>query len=160
MDTHTTLQRNHNMYEPINIYDFDLLNIKDLNNKLFCTFTTLENLDGLIGSITARYSIMYNKIFVLFIKSNNEYVCTYNIDQVNAADLPSNTILVHRKKDTNTLYTINALNELIKKLNGGVVDTKFPINWQHYKNAILLTQNNELKQLNTKIYKIVELGVN
>jgi len=148
------------MYEPTNIYDFDLLNIKDLNNKLFCTFTTLENLDGLIGSITARYSIMYNKIFVLFIKSNNEYVCTYNIDQVNAADLPSNTILVHRKKDTNTLYTINALNELIKKLNGGVVDTKFPINWQHYKNAILLTQNNELKQLNTKIYKIVELGVN
>ena len=96
----------------------------------------------------------------MFIKSNNEYVCTYNIDQVNAADLPSNTILVHRKKDTNTLYTINALNELIKKLNGGVVDTKFPINWQHYKNAILLTQNNELKQLNTKIYKIVELGVN
>lgn len=160
MDTHTTLQRNHNMYEPTNIYDFDLLNIKDLNNKLFCTFTTLENLDGLIGSITARYSIMYNKIFVLFIKSNNEYVCTYNIDQVNAADLPSNTILVHRKKDTNTLYTINALNELIKKLNSGVVDTKFPINWQHYKNAILLTQNNELKQLNTKIYKIVELGVN
>lgn len=160
MDTHTTLQRNHNMYESTNIYDFDLLNIKDLNNKLFCTFTTLENLDGLIGSITARYSIMYNKIFVLFIKSNNEYVCTYNIDQVNAADLPSNTILVHRKKDTNTLYTINALNELIKKLNGGVVDTKFVINWQHYKNAILLTQNNELKQLNTKIYKIVELGVN
>ena len=160
METHTTLQKNHNMYEPISIYDFDLLNIKDLNNKLFCTFTTLENLDGLIGSITARYSIMYNKIFVLFIKSNNEYVCTYNIDQVNAADLPSNTILVHRKKDTNTLYTINALNELIKKLNGGVVDTKFPINWQHYKNAILLTQNNELKQLNTKIYKIVELGVN
>ena len=142
------------------MYDLNIDNIKDLNNKLFCTFTTLENLDGLIGSITARYSIMYNKIFVLFIKSNNEYVCTYNIDQVNAADLPSNTILVHRKKDTNTLYTINALNELIKKLNGGVVDTKFPINWQHYKNAILLTQNNELKQLNTKIYKIVELGVN
>ena len=160
METHTTLQKNHNMYEPISIYDFDLLNSKDLNNKLFCTFTTLENLDSLIHNITARYSIMYDKIFVLFIKSNNEYVCTYNIDQVNASDLPSNTILVHRKKDTNTLYTINALNELIKKLNGGVVDTKFPINWQHYKNAILLTQNNELKQLNTKIYKIVELGVN
>ena len=28
--------------------------------------------------------------------------------------LPENTILVHRKKETNTLYTINALNELIK----------------------------------------------
>ena len=64
---------------------------------------------------------------------------------------------VHRKKESNTLYSINALNELIKSLNGGVVDTRFPIEWKHYKNTILLTQHNELKQLRTKIYKIVEL---
>ena len=106
---------------------------------------------------------MYNKIFVLHIKSNNEYVCTYNIDQGNSSSsldqnqLPLNTIMVHRKKDTNTLYTINALNELIKKLNGGVVDTKFPIDWKHYKNCVLLTQHDELKQLNTKIHKIIEV---
>tara|TARA_R110000764_G_scaffold59984_2_gene129102 strand:- start:262 stop:564 length:303 start_codon:yes stop_codon:yes gene_type:complete len=100
---------------------------------------------------------MYNKIFVLYIKSNNEYVCTYNIDQGNISEIPSNTILVHRKKDSNTLYTINALNELIKNLNGGVVNTKFPIEWQHYKNTILLTQHDELKQLKTKIYKIIEV---
>ena len=84
-------------------------------------------------------------------------MCTYNIDQGNVSKLPENTILVHRKKETNTLYTINALNELIKKLNGGVVDTKFPITWEHYKNSIFLTQHDELKQLKTKIYKIIEL---
>ena len=100
---------------------------------------------------------MYNKLFVLHVNSNDEYVCTYNIDQGNVSKLPENTILVHRKKETNTLYTINALNELIKKLNGGVVDTKFPITWEHYKNSILLTQHDELKQLKTKIYKIIEL---
>ena len=100
---------------------------------------------------------MYNKIFVLNVKSNGEYVCTYNIDQGNVSDIPENTILVHRKKESNTLYTINALNELIKKLNGGVVDTRFPIEWQHYRNTILLTQHDELKQLKTKIYKIIEL---
>jgi hypothetical protein len=50
-----------------------------------------------------------------------------------------------------------ALNELIKRLNGGVVDTHFPVNWQHYRNCILLTQHNEIKQLNTKIFKIIEL---
>jgi len=135
----------------------DTLNIKDLNNKLFCTFTTLEDLDGLLERITTQYSILYNKIFVLQVKSNNEYVCTYNIEQGNVNSLPENTIMVHRKKDSNTLYTINALNELIKRLNGGVVDTKFPIQWQHYKNTILLTQHDELKQLKTKIYKIIEL---
>ena len=139
-------------------YDFENpLNIGDLNNKLFCTFTTLEGIDGLIKELTSRYSIMYNKMFVLYIKSNDEYVVTYNVDQGNVQDIPENTILVHRKKETNTLYTINALNELIKSLNGGVVDTKFPINWQHYKNCVLLTQHNELKQLNTKIHKIIEL---
>ena len=96
-------------------------------------------------------------MFVLHIKSNDEYVITYNVDQANVNNIPESTILVHRKKESNTLYTINALNELIKKLNNGVVDTKFPINWQHYRNCILLTQHNEIKQLNTKIHKIVEL---
>ena len=96
-------------------------------------------------------------MFALYIKSNDEYVLTYNVDQGNVSEIPKNTILVHRKKETNTLYTINALNELIKSLNGGVVDTKFPIDWQHYRNCILLTQHNELKQLNTKIHKIIEL---
>jgi hypothetical protein len=100
---------------------------------------------------------MYNKLFVLYIKSTNEYVITYNVDGPNISEIPLNTILVHRKKETNTLYTINALNELIKKLNGGVVDVAYKVNWQHYKNCILLTQNNEIKQLNTKIHSIIEL---
>jgi hypothetical protein len=138
-------------------HQFDTLNIKDLNNKLFCTFSSLEHLDELLTHITSSYIIMYSKIFVLHVKSNNEYVCTYNIEQGNVNDLPENTILVHRKKDSNTLYTINALNELIKGLNNGIVDTRYPINWQHYKNTILLTQHDELKQLRTKIYKIVEI---
>jgi hypothetical protein len=96
-------------------------------------------------------------MFALYIKSNNEYVITYNIDQCNVNDIPDNTILVHRKKDTNTLYTINALNELVKSLNGGVEDSKYPIEWDNHRNCILLTQNNMLKQLNTKIYKIFEV---
>ena len=156
MDQTMILQNSPSIYK-VN-YDFDSpYNISDLNNKLFCTFTTLEGLEGLVESLSSQYSIMYNKMFVLYIKSNEEYVLTYNVDQGNVTSIPENTILVHRKKETNTLYTINALNELIKSLNGGVVDTKFPINWQHYKNCILLTQHNELKQLNTKIHKIIEV---
>lgn len=157
METHMTLDKPSHMYKVDDFNEFSTLNISDLNNKLFCTFTTLEELDNLIDSITSKYKVMYNKIFVLHVKSNDEYVCTYNIDQGNVSDIPSNTILVHRKKESNTLYTINALNELIKRLNGGVVDTRFPIEWQHYRNTILLTQHDELKQLKTKIYKIIEL---
>lgn len=132
-------------------------NYIDLNNKLFCTFTTLDELDDLVSELQSRYTIMYNKMFVLHVKSNNEYVVTYNVDQGNVSSIPDNTILVHRKKDSNTLYTINALNELIKRLNGGVVDPRYRVNWQHYRNTILLTQQNELKELKTKIHTIIEL---
>jgi hypothetical protein len=157
MEQTMILDKEVNTYKVDDFQDFSTLNLHDLNNKLFCTFTTLEELDGLIKSITSSYDIMYNKLFVLHVKSNDEYVCTYNIDQGNVSDLPKNTILVHRKKDSNTLYTINALNELIKKLNNGIVDTKFPIDWKHYRNTILLTQHDELRQLKTKIHKIIEL---
>tara|TARA_B110000495_G_scaffold183723_1_gene180218 strand:+ start:86 stop:553 length:468 start_codon:yes stop_codon:yes gene_type:complete len=135
----------------------DIKSVGDLNNKLFCTFTNLDNLDRLLEDITSKYTIMYNKMFVLEIIGKDEYVVTYNVDQGNINSIPDNTILVHRKKESNTLYTINALNELIKKLNNGVVDTSFQVDWQHYKNCILLTQHNDLNQLNTKIYKIIDL---
>ena len=153
---YNTLEYPQHMY---NQYDFDTsLDFTSMvNNRLFCTFTPLVDLDSLVEFLSGRYDIMYKKMFVLHVKSNNEYVVTYNVDQGNVNDIPENTILVHRKKETNTLYTINALNELIKKLNNGVVDVKFPIDWQHYKNCIMLTQHNEIKQLNTKIYKIIDL---
>jgi len=141
-----------------NIYDWVDPNTIDMtNNRLFCTFTDSDGVDILIKSITSKYSIMYNKIFILQVKSNNDYAVTYNVEQGNLDNIPLNTILVHRKKDTNTLYTINALNELIKTLNGGKVDNKFPINWFEYKNSIILTQQGEIKELKTKIYKIIEI---
>jgi len=151
----TNLERPLNMYHMT--YDHNIQNLKDLNNKLFCTFTSLEGLDELIEDIQSKYTIIYNKLFVLEIVGKDEYVVTYNVEQANIGSIPENTILVHRKKESNTLYTINALNELIKKLNGGVVDTSYQVNWNHYNNCILLTQHNELNQLNTKIHKIVEV---
>jgi len=153
----TIFQNSINMYNAEYDVIKDIQNAGDLNNKLFCTFTDLEGLDALIEDIRSKYTIIYNKMFVLEIVGKDEYVVTYNVDQGNVQTIPENTILVHRKKESNTLYTINALNELIKKLNGGVVDTKYQVDWQHYRNCILLTQHNDLNQLNTKIHKIIEV---
>lgn len=151
MESITTFKMKYDIYGETN------LKAINLNNKLFCTFTQENLIEDIISDLSYKYTILYNKIFVLEVKDNNEYVITYNIDLTNLADIPLNTILVHRKKESNTLYTINALNELIKKLNGGVVDPKFKIDWLNYKNTILLTQQNELKLLRTKIHKIIEL---
>jgi hypothetical protein len=129
----------------------------NMNNKLFCTFSSQEELDNTLKNIRTRYQILFNKIFVLYIESTNEYVCTYNIDSFNIEGILPNTILLHRKKESNTLYTINALNDLIKSLNGGVLDTRFQINWNDYKNCILLTHSGVLRKLDTKIFKIINL---
>jgi len=138
-------------------YDFDQsFNFDDMNNKLFCTFTTEEELENTIQSIKDKYSIVFNKIFVLFSKSQDEYMCTYNVEDANVSTFLDNTILVHRKKESNTLYTINALNELIKELNEGELDTSFKVDWNDYKNCILLTKGAELKRINTKLHEIVE----
>ena len=153
----TTLEKPLNTYNTKYDVITNLQNLSDLNNKLFCTFTDLEGMDELIHNIQSKYSIIYNKMFVLEIVGKDEYVVTYNVEQANIDTIPDNTILVHRKKESNTLYTINALNELIKKLNGGVVDTNYKVDWQHYRNCVLLTQHNELSQLNTKIQRIIEL---
>ncbi len=153
----TILQNSTNMYNAEYDVITNIQNAGDLNNKLFCTFTDLDGLDALLEDIQSKYTIIYNKMFVLEIVGKDEYVVTYNVDQGNVQTIPENTILVHRKKESNTLYTINALNELIKKLNGGVVDTSYQVDWQHYKNCILLTQHNDLNQLNTKIHKIIDL---
>jgi hypothetical protein len=128
-----------------------------MNNKLFCTFTDINDLDDLTNSIINRYTILYNKVFILRILDKEEYVITYNVELENINSIPENTIMVHRKKESNTLYTINALNELIKVLNGGKIDISFKINWEEYRNSILLTQHNEFVKLNTKIHKILDI---
>ena len=139
-------------------YDIDPVNLnEDMSNKLFCTFATEETLESVLENIQERYKIIYNKIFVLYSKSLNEYICTYNVDFGNVGTFLENTILVHRKKESNTLYTINALNTLIKELNEGVLDTSYRINWSDFRNCVLLTKGSDLKRINTKLYKIIEL---
>lgn len=141
-------------------FDYDIEPIyfnEDMSNKLFCTFATEETLEDILEQIQQRYKIIYSKIFVLYSKSQDEYICTYNVDFGNINTFLDNTILVHRKKESNTLYTINALNTLIKELNGGVLDTNYRIKWEDFHNCILLTKGPELKRVNTKLFKIVDV---
>ena len=106
----------------------------DMKNKLLCSFTAQNRLLDTIAGITSRYAILYDKMFVLESPQTTEYIITYNIDTENSiSEIPENTILLHRKKESNTLYTINALNDLIKKLNGGVVDPSYRVNFNLWK---------------------------
>lgn len=138
--------------------EFIQLTQEQLKNKLFCTFSPKNKLEEVLETIKEEYVIMYGKIFVLESEDSDEFLCTYNIEvQSNSTRVLSNTILLHRKKETNTLYTINSLNLLIKSLNEGVLDTSFRIDWPDYRNTVLLTQGDDLRKLSTKIHKIVNI---
>ena len=131
-----------------------------IRTQLLCTFTTKDKLDEIVKSIQSTYDIAFKKIYVLQNEDNtNELICTYNVNFENSIDynaIPS-TISLHRKKHTNTLYTINALNECIKNLNNGVMNDKFIIPWENFKNMLMVTNSEGLNKINTRIFKIIKI---
>lgn len=130
-----------------------------MNSQLLCTFTTKEQLDIVISEIVSSYEIIFDKIYVLQNEEKvDELMCTYNVDSTNSVDYNAveNTISLHRKKFTNTLYTINGLNEVIASLNNGLMDSKFIVPWNDFKNTLLITNNEGLKRINTRIFKIIK----
>ena len=131
-----------------------------MKTQLLCTFTPRNRLDDILELIIECNDILYDKIYV-FQNGNdhNQLICTYNVeyeDDYVSENIP-NTISLHRKKQSNTLYTINALNEVIRELNNGVLDKRFPIPWEDYHNSLLLTNEAGLNKIPTRIYKIVNV---
>jgi hypothetical protein len=138
-----------------------------MSTQLLCTFCSTSSIEATLEQIKNTYDIAFGTIYVLenhvaqegVHNDNSELCCTYNVklgSPVNGK-IPEATISLHRKKATNTLYTINALNLLVAELNGGVVDKTFQINWDDYRNTILVTAHNRLKKINTKLHKIVRI---
>ena len=134
-----------------------------MKSQLLCTFTTKKDLDNTVKSIQDSYDIIFRKIYVLQNEDNvNELICTYNVDTQDGIDYNKveGTISLHRKKHSNTLYTINALNECIKNLNNGVMDNKFMVPWENFKNMLMVTNSEGLNKINTRIYKIEKVENN
>lgn len=130
-----------------------------MNTQLLCLFTTKESLDKSYDFIVDNYKLINPNIFVLENKLKpEETFVTFNVQKGDMA-IPSiwKTILVHRKKDTNTIYTINALNEVVKSKTGGQIDSSFIIDWTEFKNCILTTNQYGYKKINTVVYKTIKL---
>jgi hypothetical protein len=132
-----------------------------MKTQLLASFTAKEDLDKTIQKIKNAYTIAFGKIYVLQNENNvNELICTYNVDLEKGADYNDvkGTISLHRKKHSNTLYTINALNEVIANLNNGLVDSKFIVPWENFKNTLMVTNSDGLNKISTRIYKIIKIN--
>jgi hypothetical protein len=109
-----------------------------LKTQLLCTFAHRSDINIVSEYIQHNYEIPERRIFVFSNAevSDNLY-CTYNANET--ARRGQNTISIHRKKETNTLYTVNALNEVIRTVNNGVLDKTYQLDWSIYQNSFILT---------------------
>ncbi len=119
-----------------------------MKTQLLCTFAHQSDLNIITDYIQQSYTIPEHRIFVFSNSDRPEQLyCTYNAD---ASEMRGqNTISIHRKKETNTLYTVNALNAIIRRVNNGVLDKTYQVDWSMYRNSFILTDDDD--------YRVVEL---
>ena len=132
-----------------------------MKTQLLCTFTKRNKFQETVDIIIACNDVVFDKVYVL--QNENDYhqlICTYNVDLEKGADYNDvkGTISLHRKKHSNTLYTINALNEVIANLNNGLIDSKFIVPWENFKNTLMVTNSDGLNKIPTRIYKIIKIN--
>ena len=128
-----------------------------MRTQLLCTFAHRKDLDLIIDYISKSYTISEKRMFVFSnAEKSSELYVTYNVEPDDYKKTP-NTIMIHRKKETNTLYTVNALNAIIRKSNNGVLDKKFVINWQIYDNSLMLTDGDDVRHIHLDLHKRIDL---
>jgi hypothetical protein len=121
-----------------------------VKTQLLCTFAHKSDLNLVTDYIQSNYVIPEQRIFVFYNANDSDMLyCTYNISET--INRTSNTISIHRKKETNTLYTVNSLNAIIRRVNNGVLDKTFQIDWSRYQNSFILTDDGD-------DYRIIELA--
>lgn len=125
--------------------------------QLLCTFSNVKDFQNASGLIKKFYEVYNNRIFV-FCNTNNpkEIYLTYNVLNMkkNSSRFP-NTILIHRKKQTNTLYSLNALNTLIKEEHG-CLDSCFVLDWKLYENSLIISGDVSVRIIPLKIHSIFD----
>lgn len=129
-----------------------------MKTQLVCTFVKKHQIEDTLDDIRNEFTVLNNKAFLM--KSSdlvNELILSYNVLLDSHKEFLPGSILVHRKKETNTVYTINALNALIMNLNNGVLDKTYPINWETYRDTMLLKKPDGLKIIKIEILRVYSL---
>lgn len=131
-----------------------------IKKQFLCTFSNSKNYTNDVDGIIENFDLIDKRVFIF---SNTKDTCdvylTFNIEKnnVNLNKKYKNTISIHRKKETNTLYTLNAMNRLIEDENDGVFDKSYKLSWHLYENSIILINNPGVKIVPIKLLSIVNL---
>lgn len=128
-----------------------------MKTQLLCTFAHKKDLELIVDYVTKSYTISERRMFVFSDADNrNDLYVTFNIEATGYSKTP-NTISIHRKKETNTLYTVNALNTIIRNANNGLLDKAFMVDWTLYRNSLLLTNEEALRKIQLQLVRRIDL---
>ncbi len=129
-----------------------------MKTQLVCTFAKKYQIERTLDNIKENFNVLNNKVFLFrSFDVKDECILSYNIIMDTYKKFLPNSIMVHQKKETNTIYTINALNELIMNLNNGVLDKTYPIEWERYRNCALLKNKDGFKVVKIILINIYNL---
>ncbi len=119
---------------------------------LLASFIFPERMDWFLNYLENKFKITKDKVFCYKnLDDESKVIITFKFTitdgrKINLKELFPSAVTIHKKG--NVLYTINALNKLIEKVNGdsiGNLDYKsFKINWEDYQNKLILTNGDEL----------------
>lgn len=127
-----------------------------MKSNLLCVFTSPTELQEVLDTILETYELETSRIFIFSNAENTrQYYCTFNV--VGEYQLAKSTISVHRKSESSTLYTINALNEIIKNLNNGILDKGYELDWENFRNMLLIVRGGEIHRIPLKLERVVRI---
>jgi len=130
---------------------------------LLASFFTTDSEEQILEEvqyIADNFQLTNKYIFLLRnTEDPNKKVLTYNAVMQKGKFLNQRlfTMRIHRKKSTNTLYTINALNLAVAKDHDGQTGKHLKLDWEKYSNSILLVVAKELNVHPVEVLKIFKI---
>lgn len=116
---------------------------------LLASFLREDQISIFLKKLENKFDIKKENIF-FFKDENGEFVLTYRLylgheDKIDIKKELNKTIQIHKKGDT--MFTINALNKLIEMESGtmNINHKDYKIDWDKYKNKIILLKDNKLE---------------
>ena len=131
--------------------------MREYDTQLLCTFTTYQTYSQEALALVKYYEIPGNVIYALQSCGNlDDVFLTFNAKRGNMEFYPK-TMLVHRKKEFNVIYSINALNELVRAENAGILSREYQVDWDKFRNSFISIRDGKVCVTPTKLVKIFRL---
>lgn len=126
------------------------------NPTLICTFVNKSKIIAFVNFVKNKLHI--KNVHVYSIETNkDEFIVLFNtFRKLRFTGFLKYSRTIHFKNGS--IFSINAINELIKQINGDDVDTsKIELDWGKYSNKLIVLANGELKIDNIEPVNSIEI---